>query len=253
MSYRFTNTEKWNDSWFSVLTKNQKLLFLYLCDNCDIAGFIEINLKRWQADLDFNSAEIKGAVEGLSRGLITSESNDCIFIRNFLKHQKNLPLNEKNNAHIGIIKRFGVYRNKFKIENIESFINQEVKPLARGYGKGNGIGIDEDILISDEDFLKAKNYLLSLFDKKYVTDKNVNTLIKLKLSYDPRELHEAIIWATSDDFWKPNFLSPSKLIQKNKDGVKFIDVFIAKSKQAKKPTQPKPQSITDKNPYHVIQ
>jgi hypothetical protein len=179
MAYRFTNTEKWADAWFSMLTKNQKLLFLYLCDNCDIAGFIEVNYKRWQSDLDFNSAEIKGASEGLARGLIYSDSGDCIFIRNFLKHQKNLPLNEKNNAHNGIIKRFDIYKNKFKIDNIELFINQDVKPLARGLGKGNGKGNgngggngDEienpEIEILTESQVLIKDFLLKYFDEKYM-------------------------------------------------------------------------------------
>jgi hypothetical protein len=46
MSYRFTNTDKWRDSWFSELTPYEKLLFIYFCDNCDIAGFCEINSRR---------------------------------------------------------------------------------------------------------------------------------------------------------------------------------------------------------------
>ena len=44
MAYRFTDTNKWHDAWFSSLKPLEKLLFNYLCDNCDIAGFIEINL-----------------------------------------------------------------------------------------------------------------------------------------------------------------------------------------------------------------
>ena len=143
MAYRFSNTDKWCDAWFSELKPTEKLLFLYLCDNCDIAGFIELTPKKWAFDIGLNQSDILGALKGLSRGLIYSNSNDCVFLRNFLKHQKNLPLNEKNNAHNGIIKRFECYKLKFNIENIESFINQEVKPLSRGYGNGNGNGNDK--------------------------------------------------------------------------------------------------------------
>ena len=138
MAYRYTNTDKWNDAWFVSLNKNQKLLFLYLCDNCDIAGFIEINFKRWQSDLGFNSNEIEGATKGLERGLILSNTNDCYYIKNFLKHQKNIPLNERNNAHLGILKRFDIYKNKFDINNINDFILAPSEPLSRGYGKGKG-------------------------------------------------------------------------------------------------------------------
>lgn len=193
MAYRYTNTDKWNDSWFCSLSKFQKLLFLYICDNCDIAGFIEINEKRWKSDLEFTDKEFTRALEGLTRGLIYSKSNDCIYVRNFLKHQKNLPLNEKNNAHSGIIKRFDIYKNKFDIDNIEEFINQEFKPLTRGYGNGKGKEDDkkEDIknwrndfetykielnvavntLLSDSSWIKEREKFLPNLDIKLSLEK----------------------------------------------------------------------------------
>ena len=51
MAYRYTNTDKWSDCWFSKLKPIEKLLFNYLTDNCDIAGFIELNQKRWASDI----------------------------------------------------------------------------------------------------------------------------------------------------------------------------------------------------------
>lgn len=143
MAYRFTNTEKWSDSWFSDLSQIEKLLFIYLCDNCDIAGFIEINLKRWIADLSSSKETIEGALKGLQRGLIFSKSNDCIFIRNFLKHQKNLPLNENNKAHLGIIRRFDLYFEKFDLDSISDFTQAHSKGLQSPSGIGISIGIDK--------------------------------------------------------------------------------------------------------------
>ncbi|MDI9605933.1 MAG: hypothetical protein QM305_11550, partial [Bacteroidota bacterium] len=101
MAYRFTNTEKWEDSWFSSLKQIEMLLFLYLCDNCDIAGFAEVNLKRWASDLNSNPDTIEGALKGLHRGIIISKEGDAIYLRTFLKHQKNLPINTNNKAHVG--------------------------------------------------------------------------------------------------------------------------------------------------------
>ena len=145
MSYRFTNTDKWGDAWFSNLKPNEKLLFIYLYENCDIAGFIEMNVKRWSIDIGQDLKTIEGALKGLSRGLIYSEANDCIFIRTYLKHQKNLPLNpERNPAHRGIIKRFEEYKNKFNISDINEFLEGASKglgsPLGNGKGKGDGNG-----------------------------------------------------------------------------------------------------------------
>lgn len=145
MAYRYSNTDKWNDCWFSKLKPLEKLLFNYLCDNCDIAGFIELNQKKWGSDIGVSTKQIEGALKGLGRGLIYSETNDCIFIKNFLKHQKNLPLNEKNKAHLGILKRFNLYSYKFKINgNINEFIEGASKglPSPTGIGIGNDSNID---------------------------------------------------------------------------------------------------------------
>ena len=145
MAYRFTNTEKWQDVWFSNLTQLQMLLFLYLCDNCDIAGFIEVNYKRWSSDLGSSVSTIEGACKGLARGLVFSENNECIFIRNFLKHQKNIPLNENNKAHIGILKRFELYSKKFDIQDIDEFIQRGYEGACKGLSSPSGIGIGNGI------------------------------------------------------------------------------------------------------------
>jgi hypothetical protein len=148
MAYRFTNTEKWGDSWFSTLKPNEMLLFLYLCDNCDIAGFIEINHKRWASDLNLTLSNIEKASKGLQRGFIFSADGSCLFIRNFLKHQKNLPLNESNKAHIGILKRFELYRYKFGYEDIDTFIQSPIKAPSKGLRSPTGIGIGNDMGIN---------------------------------------------------------------------------------------------------------
>jgi len=142
MAYRYTDTEKWDDAWFTSLSQLQMLLFIYLCDNCNIAGFYEIKLKRASSDLNSSAETITGALEGLHRGLMWSADGETIYIRKFLKHQKNLPLNPNNNAHKGILEKFELYRHKFDIENIDDFIQGAMEGLTSptGNGKGNGKG-----------------------------------------------------------------------------------------------------------------
>jgi hypothetical protein len=144
MSYRYTNTDKWNDGWFSNLKPLEKLLFNYLCDECDIAGFIEVITKNWAIEIGTTESAIKEALKGLQRAFIYSLEGDTIFIRNFLKHQKNLPLKENNPAHKGILKRFELYRYKFDIQDVDLFIERGLegasKGLERGVGNGNGNG-----------------------------------------------------------------------------------------------------------------
>jgi hypothetical protein len=133
MANRFTITEKWNDPWFCELPPFSKLLFLYLCDNCDIAGFWEINIRKAAFDTGMSANTIKGAFKELSRGLVIK--GDWIWIKNFIKHQKNIPLNVNNKAHRGIIKRIND-RPEF-IDHTDG-IKGASEPLARGTGIGIG-------------------------------------------------------------------------------------------------------------------
>jgi len=45
MSKRFTDTDKWTDPWFDELENDEKLMWLYICDKCTIAGIWKINFK----------------------------------------------------------------------------------------------------------------------------------------------------------------------------------------------------------------
>ena len=155
MAYRFTNTDKWKDSWFSNLKQIEMLLFIYLCENCDIAGFIEINYKRWASDLNSSESTMKESIKGLERGLIISNDEECIYLKNFIKHQKNLPLNENNRAHMGIIKRFEIYRHKFDIQDINDFILRGFEAPSKGLLSPTGKGISNNN-IKKEEIIKWK-------------------------------------------------------------------------------------------------
>ena len=52
---------------------------------------------------------------------------------------------------------------------------------------------------------------------------------------NPDEMKLAIQWARADPFWSTNFYSPLKLRKRNGDKVMYIDIFLAKMKQAKYP------------------
>ncbi|MDB0602139.1 hypothetical protein PL373_13470 [Tenacibaculum maritimum] len=110
MAKRLTNTEKYNDSWFVDLEAVEKLLFYYLIDHVDNAGFYEVSLRHIQFHLGVSKDEILGAIKGLRRGLLGADSDiqngDKIYLKNFLKHQKMLPLNPFNSYHINALRVF---------------------------------------------------------------------------------------------------------------------------------------------------
>lgn len=102
MSIRFTETDKWTDPWFRKLQPASKLTFLYLCDNCDSAGFIELDYELISFMTAMPIESVTKAIKPLSSRLEIIES--VAWIQKFVSCQKNLPLNEFNNAHKNIIR-----------------------------------------------------------------------------------------------------------------------------------------------------
>jgi len=136
---------------------------MYLCDQCDIAGFLEVNIKTIAFELGTDRKSIEKAfvelcpddkqeIKKASRDespaprILYSNDGKFIFIRNFIKNQNNLPLNENNMAHKGIIKRLNDKSDLFGFQTVEDFFKAPSKPLQRGYsiGNSNSIGNERD-------------------------------------------------------------------------------------------------------------
>ena len=148
MPSRFTETDKWSkDVWFTELNKHEKLLWVYLCENCDVAGIWEISKRVACFQTGLSAEDFDTSLAGLARGYIINEDETVLVIKNFLVHQKNFPLNPENNCHKGIILRLERYKCLYK--QLLRHLNGRgkvganrapAKPLARGLGKGKGKG-----------------------------------------------------------------------------------------------------------------
>ena len=109
MSRRFTEILKWQDLWFQNLGMEAKLFFLYLCENCDIAGFWEINIKRASFDTSIPESTLKDLITipssthsyPISKSWIADEKT--LWLKNFIFHQGNLPLQKNNNVQKAIV------------------------------------------------------------------------------------------------------------------------------------------------------
>jgi|694.fasta_scaffold00928_65 hypothetical protein len=113
---RLTDCNKWKDTWFSELSPNAKLLFIFIVENCDNAGIYEINKKFMLVYLNLKDDELAKAVTELRKCYVKSKDEKFIWVKNFLKHQKKLPLNESNKVHkqiISIIKDAVSKENRF--------------------------------------------------------------------------------------------------------------------------------------------
>jgi hypothetical protein len=201
MAYRYTNTDKWSDAWFSELRPIEKLLFNYLCDNCDIAGFIEVTPKKWAVDIGTDKNQIEGALKGLARGLIYSISGDCIYIRTFLKHQKNLPINVNNKAHLGIIYRFNTYLYKFGFTDYNNFIEGACKGLFSPTGNGNGNGNGNDKGIGEKDDNKEDTIITEFSKFNSWLKKECPNVSKLKTQMTEEQMNFLIAKYTKERFF----------------------------------------------------
>lgn len=137
MGKRFTDTEKWKKPFLRGLEAPYKLLWLYICDDCDHAGI-------WQVDLEVAEIRIgeklckKKAIEVLGDKFISIDNDTKWFIPSFINFQYPSGLNPNNNAHVNIIKT--IEKNKYEIEKVEPLTSPSTSPSFRGLGIGLGIG-----------------------------------------------------------------------------------------------------------------
>ena len=121
---RFSETLKWEDDWFVSLPPIQKLVFLFMVDKCDNAGFFEPSPTIHSLMIGISKDEYLGAIQGLKRGWLGAKNPNCkkIFLCNFLRHQRNLPLNPTNNAHKGILEVIQYNSKEFNLNEIEEIL-----------------------------------------------------------------------------------------------------------------------------------
>ena len=111
MAKRFTDTEKWKKPFIRSLKAPYKLLWLYVCDDCDHSGI-------WQVDIEVAEIRIgekldgKKAIELFGDKIIPLDKGTKWFIPSFIEFQYPSGLNENNKAHIGIIKNLERYKDE---------------------------------------------------------------------------------------------------------------------------------------------
>jgi len=152
MPHRFTITEKWDKPWFTGLSPWSKLVFLYLCDNCDLAGIYEANVQVMPAQTGLTLAQITKALDGLTAEFCGERKvvrrDPYLWVVGFIRHQRNWPLNPGNNAHKSIIRSLDKHSEYFGFDLRKALLDKNLirgyqgakEPLPRGLSKGNGKG-----------------------------------------------------------------------------------------------------------------
>jgi len=177
MAVKFTDAKKWDDVWFSQLTLEQKVMFMYLCDECDIAGFLEVNERL--ASLQTGVEDVRGAIESLSKSVLYKDG--YVWIKKHLKHQKNLPINMRNGAHKAIVKSIAEHVDKFPeiFEHLPISASETIKDaLVEGGGggasppfTGKGIGISISNMVTAD--TPQNESLIAKLYKYFVGEENL--------------------------------------------------------------------------------
>ena len=153
MAVKFTDAKKWDDVWCSQLTMEQKVMFIYLCDMCDIAGFLEIN--KTLTTLQTGIEDVNNTIKSLSKSVVYN--NGYVWIKKYIKHQKNLPINTRNGAHKAIIKRIDEHIDRFPevFETLPVSDSAIIKSELKGGGGASPAPIGIGIGISNSNTVTA--------------------------------------------------------------------------------------------------
>jgi len=127
MAQRFTDSNKWLDNWFSNLTNDYKIVWLYLLDTADNAGIFQINIRLLNFNCSTNITE-NDLLETFKSRITKFDTDKCI-INKFCIFQYGPDfLNSKNKAVISAIKKLiiaglldvdtsGIYNPKIVFDN----------------------------------------------------------------------------------------------------------------------------------------
>jgi hypothetical protein len=172
MAKRFTDTEKWKKPFIRGLQGAYKLLWLYICDDCDHAGI-------WQVDIEVAAIRIgekidsKEAIKSFDEKIIIFDKGNKWFIPSFLEFQYPSGLNSDNRAHNSVIILLEKYnlrisKDKPLISPSEGSMDMDmVKDMDKDMVKAEKkVKFKENILLTQ----KEHSQLVTEFGEKHVTD-----------------------------------------------------------------------------------
>lgn len=142
MAKRFSDTDKWKKSFFRGLEAPYKLLWMYVLDDCDIAGV-------WQVDFEVACIKIgekvteRTALELFGDRVVQFDQGKKWFLSDFIFFQYG-ELSDTNNMHRAVTKILRSNNLDFPpTEKVKSGAPEGLtspQGKGQGYGKGEGKG-----------------------------------------------------------------------------------------------------------------
>jgi hypothetical protein len=214
MAKRFIDTGLFDDSWFMGLSKDGKLLWLYLITKCDHAGIIDFNEKLCRVQTGIE--KIDDAFKQLGNRCLTVRER-YRFIPKFILYQyPNFPHSnaKAQNSAISRLKEFEL------IKDMDNGILTLCEGLPNPYGYGNDNnngsgndekgGVGEKTWRNDYDLYKndlRKSYQEIINDNEWIkTQERLNPGVDIKLTIEKACIN---FWSTEAG-WKHKKNSKAK-------------------------------------------
>ena len=222
MAKRFTDTEKWKKPFIRGLQGAYKLLWIYICDDCDHAGI-------WQVDLEVAQIRIgeplnmEEAIRVFGDKIVIFDNGNKWFIPSFIEFQYPSGLNSENRSHNSVI----ILLEKYNL------LDNKNKPLTSP-SKGRK-DMDKDmVMVKDKDKVKGaeinfhwvgfdvvelwdewKDYKFNHFKFKYKTVQSEQAAFDnlVELSGKKFEIAKEIVKQSMANGWKGFFLPKNSQIQ----------------------------------------
>ena len=116
MAKRYTDSEKWQDNWFTDLTNDQKIIWIYLLDHCDNAGIWKMNIRNLNYFCSTNIS-VEEFIFIFSKRL-TKINEELFLINKFCSFQYGPDfLNSKNKAVISALDKLTQVKVVEKLDN----------------------------------------------------------------------------------------------------------------------------------------
>lgn len=103
MSKRFTDTGKWKKESFAGLSLKMKLVWIFLCDDCDHAGIWDINLRLLSFHIG-ESVTLAEIIHAFGDKILHLEIQNKLFVAGFVEFQYG-KLNPENRVHRSVLDR----------------------------------------------------------------------------------------------------------------------------------------------------
>ncbi len=108
MARRMTDTAKWDDAWFMGLSASAKLLWFYLCDECDHAGIWNVNRRLAEFKIGCG-VSWEDCLHELGDRVTVMPCGERWHIGKFVEFQYGPTPNAANKAHKGVLRLLAIH------------------------------------------------------------------------------------------------------------------------------------------------